>query len=51
MENAEIPLMKSRPKRALIVLGATLGAFFLSLFLVILLDQYKEINWKEVLHD
>jgi len=51
MENAEIPLMKSRPKRTLIVLGVTLGAFFLSIFLVILLDQYKEINWKEVLHD
>jgi uncharacterized protein involved in exopolysaccharide biosynthesis len=51
MENAEIPLMKSRPKRTLIVLGATLGAFFLSIFLVLLLDQYKEINWKEVLHD
>jgi len=51
MENAEIPLIKSRPQRSLIVLGATLGAFFLSIFLVILLDQYKEINWKEVLHD
>jgi len=51
MENAEIPLIKSRPKRTLIVLGATLGAFFLSILLVILLDQYKEINWKEILHD
>jgi uncharacterized protein involved in exopolysaccharide biosynthesis len=51
MENAEIPLMKSRPKRTLIVVGATIGAFLLSILLVILLDQYKEINWKEVLHD
>jgi|694.fasta_scaffold15214_3 uncharacterized protein involved in exopolysaccharide biosynthesis len=51
METAEIPLMKSRPKRTFIVLGAILGAFLLSIFVVITLDRYKEINWKEVLHD
>jgi hypothetical protein len=33
------------------VLGAILGAFLLSIFVVITLDRYKEINWKEVLHD
>jgi uncharacterized protein involved in exopolysaccharide biosynthesis len=44
-------LMKSRPKRSFIVLGAILGSFFLSIFIVVILDRYKEINWKEVLHD
>jgi uncharacterized protein involved in exopolysaccharide biosynthesis len=43
--------MKSRPKRSFIVLGAVIGALLLSIFIVIILDRYKEINWKEVLHD
>jgi uncharacterized protein involved in exopolysaccharide biosynthesis len=51
MESVEVPLMKSRPRRTLIVSGVTLGAFFFSIFMALLLEKYRDINWKELLHD
>jgi len=51
MEAAEVPLIKSRPKRTLIVLAVTFASFFLGLFSIVLLERYRQINWKEVLHE
>lgn len=45
---AEPPLMKSRPKRAIIVIGAVLAAFFFTLFAAFLADAYRDVNWKEL---
>lgn len=48
VEEAETPLIKSRPKRSLIVIGATLVAFLFVVIGVLLLDTYQDVNWKSV---
>ena len=50
IEKAEIPAIKSRPRRTILVAGATIAAFLFSVLLALLLDAYKNVNWKEVLH-
>ena len=50
VEEAETPVVKSRPKRSkLVILAGALSFFFISMA-VILIESYKEINWKEVLN-
>jgi capsule polysaccharide export protein KpsE/RkpR len=46
VELAEAPMMKSRPKRSIIVIGAVLAAFFFTLFAAFLADAYRDVNWK-----
>ena len=48
---AETPIMKSRPKRTMIVVSAVLAAFLFTLFAALLADAYREINWKAVVAD
>lgn len=50
LEAARVPLIKSRPKRALIVVGATAVAFIFSILAILLFDTYKDVNWREILH-
>ena len=47
IEAAKTPLIKSRPKRLVLVLAATLIAFVLSIFAVLLINAYRAVNWKE----
>jgi hypothetical protein len=49
IEKATPPPVKSRPKRAILVLSATFLAFLASVVGIIVFDQYKDINWKEIL--
>ncbi len=46
VEKAEVPTIKSRPKRSLIVIGATLAALLFSILGVLILDFYKDVDWK-----
>jgi len=48
VEKEDIPNDKSRPRRSLIVIGFTLLGFVLSCLGVLLIENTKEINWKEV---
>ena len=48
VEEAQTPVIKSKPKRKLLVLGAVVVAFFFSLIAVLLLEAYKDVNWREV---
>ena len=48
VEMAEPPLMKSRPRRSIIVIGAVVAAFLFTLFAAFLADAYRDVNWKEV---
>ncbi len=48
VEMAEPPIMKNRPKRAMIVIGSVLAAFLFTLFAAFLADAYRDINWKEL---
>jgi tyrosine-protein kinase Etk/Wzc len=49
IEHAEKPLLKSRPKRTLVVLGAVLAAFLFTLLGAMIADNYRYTDWKEVL--
>ena len=44
VDEAQAPQKKSRPKRSLIVLGASLGALFLSVLVVILNVRLRELR-------
>jgi len=49
IETAEVPLYKSRPKRSLIVLACTLAAFLFSLGAVLVVESYRQLDWKEMI--
>jgi tyrosine-protein kinase Etk/Wzc len=46
---AETPIMKSRPKRSMMVVGATIAAFLFTLLAALLADAYRDVNWKQVI--
>lgn len=48
VEPAEVPLVKSRPVRSLIVIVACLIAFILSVTGVLIFENYREVDWKAV---
>jgi LPS O-antigen subunit length determinant protein (WzzB/FepE family) len=48
VQNANIPIIKSRPKRSIIVLSATLLAFSLCLVGALLVDNYRDVNWQAI---
>lgn len=48
IETAEMPRIKSRPGRTVIVLASVVAAFFFSILGALLADAYREINWREV---
>lgn len=50
VEEAELPIIKSRPKRTLIVLASVMVAFFFGIIGVLLFDNYRDINWREIYH-
>jgi len=50
LEKGEIPVVKSRPKRSLLVLGAVLITFLFCVIFAILMDAYKDVNWKEIVN-
>lgn len=45
---AEVPVVKSRPKRSFIVLGVTFLAFLISLLGVFVLEYNKDVDWKSI---
>lgn len=45
IENAEVPLYKSRPKRSVIVMACTLAAFLFSLAAVLAIESYRHFDW------
>ncbi len=49
LEAAAVPLVKSRPKRTLIVVASVMVAFVFSVIGVIIFDTYKDVNWKKIL--
>lgn len=48
IEKADIPLIKSRPIRSLLVIGSVLAAFLFSVLGVLLYDNYKELKWERI---
>ncbi len=50
VEKATVPIIKSRPRRSMIVLASLAVAFLFSVIGVLLLDTYRDINWREIIH-
>jgi capsule polysaccharide export protein KpsE/RkpR len=48
VENGTVPVVKSRPGRALITISAVIIAFILSLIGVLILENYKDVDWKKL---
>jgi len=51
VEEAEVPILKSRPHRSIIVIAAGAIAFIFSVLGVLLLEAYRTIKWQEVFKD
>ncbi len=51
IQQAEIPLVKSRPKRSLIVLGAVAAAFIFTLLAALIADNYRDVNWRKMMNE
>ncbi|AEE50929.1 LPS biosynthesis protein [Haliscomenobacter hydrossis] len=50
VEEAEVPVLKSRPRRSLLVLAAGAIAFVIGCFGVLLFDAYRENKWGEAIN-
>ncbi len=48
VEEARVPVVKSRPTRSLLVLATVCAAFFFSLIAVLLIESYQEVDWKKI---
>lgn len=49
IEAGAIPIIKSRPKRSLIVISAVLVTAIFSIIGVLLFESYQDIDWKEII--
>lgn len=49
VEVAGVPVVKSRPKKALVIIAATLIAAILSVLFVLIKEALKQVPWKEIL--
>jgi tyrosine-protein kinase Etk/Wzc len=48
VEAAEEPLLKSRPKRSIIVIGAVLAAFLFTVLAALIAEAYRDVKWREI---
>lgn len=48
VEKAEVPIVKSRPVRSVLVLASTFAALLFMVIGILIFDNFKEVNWKEV---
>ncbi|MCB0527688.1 MAG: hypothetical protein KDC65_04365 [Saprospiraceae bacterium] len=49
VEVAEKPLLKSRPKRSIIVIASVVAAFMFSVLGILVAEAYRDFNWKEII--
>lgn len=48
VEEAETPVIKSRPRRSIMVLAATAIAFLFGIIGILLIENYRDVNWREI---
>lgn len=48
IEEAKVPLVKSRPKRSILVIAAAFISLFFSLLAALVVEKYRSINWKAI---
>ncbi len=44
LDHADVPQVKSRPKRSLIVIGSAAGSFFFAVFLAMILEYFRKLE-------
>jgi tyrosine-protein kinase Etk/Wzc len=44
----ELPVVKSRPKRSILVLGAMLAAFVFGLLALLVAEHYRDVKWSDL---
>ncbi|MCF8246521.1 MAG: hypothetical protein K9J37_15320 [Saprospiraceae bacterium] len=49
LEPGDVPVIKERPKRAMMVVISTMIAFVFSVLGVLIFDTYRDVNWREVM--
>ena len=49
VENAAVPVIKSRPVRSILVIASVFAAFLFTTFGVLLYDNYKDLDWKGIM--
>ena len=49
VEAAPVPIVKSRPKRTLIVVAAVVLAFVFSVIGILIFDTYQDVEWKKIM--
>ncbi|MFN0015181.1 MAG: hypothetical protein ACKVU2_11595, partial [Saprospiraceae bacterium] len=49
VESAEVPPVKSRPKRSLIVLGVLMAAFLFTVLAALIADTYRDVPWRQII--
>ena len=50
VEAAEVPRIKSRPKRSILVIVSVLAAFIFTTLAALLAEAYRDINWENITH-
>lgn len=50
IEKGSKPIVKSRPKRTILVIGAGFIAFLLACVGALLFDAYREVDWKKIIN-
>lgn len=48
IEEAKVPVIKSKPQRKIIILATVIMAFVFSIIGVLVFDLFKDINWREI---
>ena len=48
IESAEVPLVKSRPRRSILVIASGLISLFFCLLAALIVERFRSINWKEL---
>jgi len=51
VEHAEVPMIKSRPKRSIIILASLVGAFLFALLGALLAESVRTFDWKTITTD
>ncbi len=50
LEEGQVPVIKERPKRAMMVVAATMVAFIFSVIGVLIFDTYRDVNWRAIIN-
>ena len=51
VEKAEVPLLKSRPKRSILVISSVIAAFMFAVLGILIAEAYRDFRWSDITGD